>query len=67
MVTGMVAAERIQPLRAYRDAELAMMRRNFFDPREPYPRLRRAFVHKDKPAHTPAHLARHRTGRRPAA
>ena len=32
----LTAAEKIQPLRAYRRAELASMRRNFFDPREPY-------------------------------
>jgi putative two-component system hydrogenase maturation factor HypX/HoxX len=35
--------------------------RNFSDPREPYARLRRAFVYKEKPTHTPPHLARHRT------
>ena len=56
----LTAAEKVQPLDAYRHAELAMMSRNFFDPREPYPRLRRAFVHKDKPLQTPPHLARHR-------
>ena len=37
------------------------MSRNFFDPREPYAQLRRAFVYKEKPPHTPPHLARHRT------
>ena len=37
------------------------MSRNFSDPREPYADLRRAFVYKDKPSHTPPHLARHRT------
>jgi putative two-component system protein, hydrogenase maturation factor HypX/HoxX len=63
----LASAEKMQPLHAYRDAELAIMHRNFFDPGEPYPRLRRAFVHKDKPAQTPAHLARHRIDRRPAA
>jgi putative two-component system protein, hydrogenase maturation factor HypX/HoxX len=47
-----------QPLRVYRQAELAIMSRNFFDPREPYPGLRRAFVYKHKPTRTPAHLAR---------
>ena len=35
------------------------MRRNFFDPREPYASLRRAFVSKEKPSHTPP-PARHR-------
>ena len=57
----LAAAEKQRPLAAYRAAELAVMNRNFFDPREPYARLRRAFVYKDKPAHTPPHLARHRT------
>ena len=33
--------------------ELAIMRRNFYDPREPYAQLRRAFVYKQKPARTP--------------
>ena len=42
------------------------MRRNFTGPREPYPRLRQAFVYKAKPTHTPPHLARHRTQPWPA-
>jgi len=54
-------AEKQRPLAAYRAAELAIMSRNFTDPREPYARLRRAFVYKEKPTHTPLHLARHRT------
>ena len=65
----LAADEKQRPLAAYRAAELAVMRRNFAGPHEPYARLRRAFVYKEKPAHTPAHLARHRTaprGRRPA-
>jgi len=37
------------------------MARNFFDPDEPYAELRRAFVYKEKPSHTPPHLARHRS------
>ena len=57
----LAAAEQHRPLAAYRAAELAIMRRNFSGPREPYPQLRRAFVYKDKPTHTPPHLARHRT------
>src|SRR5215469_16659461 len=56
----LAAAEQHRPLGAYRVAELAIMRRNFFDPGEPYPHLRRAFVYKEKPSHTPSHLARHR-------
>ena len=54
----LTAATADQPLHAYRQAELAIMSRNFFDPREAYPRLRRAFVYKHKPARTPPHLAR---------
>jgi putative two-component system protein, hydrogenase maturation factor HypX/HoxX len=56
----LAAAERRRPLDAYRAAELAVMHRNFSDPREPYARLRRAFVYKEKPLCTPPHLARHR-------
>jgi len=33
------------------------MSRNFSDPDEPYARLRRALVYKDKPSRTPPHLA----------
>ena len=33
----------------------------YWDPGEPYAELRRAFVYKEKPSHTPLHLARHRT------
>jgi putative two-component system hydrogenase maturation factor HypX/HoxX len=57
----LAAAEKQCPLDAYRAAELAIMNRNFSDPREPYARLRRAFVYKEKPSHTPPHLARHQT------
>ena len=56
----LTAATAVQPLHAYRQAELAVMSRNFFDPREPYPELRRAFVYKHKPTRTPPHLARPR-------
>jgi len=56
----LTAATAVQPLHAYRQAELAVMSRNFFDPREPYPELRRAFVYKHKPTQTPPHLARSR-------
>jgi len=41
------------------------MSRNFSDKHEPYPHLRRAFVYKEKPSHTPPHLARHRTHPQP--
>ena len=57
----LAAAGRQCPLDAYRAAELAIMNRNFSDPGEPYARLRRAFVYKEKPSRTPLHLARHRT------
>jgi putative two-component system hydrogenase maturation factor HypX/HoxX len=50
-----------QPLDSYRQAELAVMSRNFHGPEEPYPQLRRAFVYKDKPTRTPPHLTSHRT------
>ncbi|MBF6059333.1 hydrogenase maturation protein [Nocardia terpenica] len=48
--------EAVKPLAAYRAEELEHMRRNFFDPDEPYHRLRREFVHKVRPSATPAHL-----------
>jgi putative two-component system protein, hydrogenase maturation factor HypX/HoxX len=57
----LAAAEKRRPLGAYRAAELSIMSRNFSGPGEPYAQLRRAFVYKEKPAHTPPHLARHRT------
>jgi len=58
-VRALAAAERRRPLAAYRAAELAIMSRNFSGPGEPYARLRRAFVYKDKPTQTPPHLTRH--------
>ncbi|BFV57773.1 hydrogenase maturation protein [Kitasatospora sp. CMC57] len=48
--------EAVKPLAAYRDEELARMRHNFLDPGESYHQLRRAFVHKNCPSETPAHL-----------
>jgi putative two-component system hydrogenase maturation factor HypX/HoxX len=62
----LAAAEKQRSLAAYRAAELAVMSRSFSDPREPYAELRRAFVYKEKPSHTPPHLARHRTTPRPS-
>ncbi|MET9608511.1 hydrogenase maturation protein [Streptomyces sp. NPDC006512] len=50
--------EAARPLAAYREAELALMRRTFFDPAAPYHALRRAFVRKETPAATPEHLVR---------
>ncbi len=49
----LTAAEKQQPLAAYRAAELAIMSRNFTGPPELYPQLRRAFVYKEKPPNTP--------------
>ena len=59
------ADEAHKPLSAYRDEELANMRRNFygFDPSYHYARAH--FVHKVPHAWTPRHLATHRRG--PAA
>ncbi|MFF4319634.1 hydrogenase maturation protein [Streptomyces sp. NPDC001568] len=50
--------EAARPLAAYREAELSVMRRTFFDPAAPYHALRRAFVRKETPAATPEHLVR---------
>ncbi|WP_340384292.1 hydrogenase maturation protein [Streptomyces sp. SS7] len=47
----------LTPLSGFRDRELARMRETFDDPDAPYHALRRAFVHKRRPAHTPRHLA----------
>jgi putative two-component system hydrogenase maturation factor HypX/HoxX len=55
----LAAAAAVQPLGVYRQTELAMMCRNFYDPREPYAQLRHAFVHKQRPTRTPPHLSRH--------
>jgi putative two-component system protein, hydrogenase maturation factor HypX/HoxX len=57
----LAAEEKERPLAAYRAAELAVMSGNFAGPHEPYARLRRAFVYKEKPVRTPRHLAPHRT------
>lgn len=48
--------EAVKPLAAYRAEELAVMHRTFFDPDEPYHRLRSAFVRKVPTWGTPAHL-----------
>ncbi|MFB6806157.1 hydrogenase maturation protein [Streptomyces sp. NPDC056387] len=60
------ADESVRPLAAYREAELARMRETFLDPQAPYHALRRAFVRKEPPERTPAHLARTVPGRRTA-
>jgi putative two-component system protein, hydrogenase maturation factor HypX/HoxX len=48
--------EATTPLAAFRERELARMRRTFDDPDAPYHALRRAFVHKRRPRRTPPHL-----------
>jgi putative two-component system hydrogenase maturation factor HypX/HoxX len=48
--------EAIKPLAAYREHELAAMRKIFFDPDAPYHVLRSAFVRKTPAAGTPPHL-----------
>ncbi|WP_051893242.1 enoyl-CoA hydratase-related protein [Streptomyces erythrochromogenes] len=53
-----------RPLAAHREAELARMRRTFFDPHAPYHALRRAFVRKERPSATPPHLTRAAADRR---
>ncbi|MBF6334137.1 hydrogenase maturation protein [Nocardia transvalensis] len=50
------ADEAAKPLSAYRAEELAQMRQNFHGEGETYHQLRRNFVHKVRPAATPAHL-----------
>ncbi|WP_330328752.1 hydrogenase maturation protein [Streptomyces sp. NBC_00536] len=50
--------EALRPLAAHRAAELARMRRTFFDPEAPYHALRRDFVRKAPASGTPPHLAR---------
>jgi putative two-component system hydrogenase maturation factor HypX/HoxX len=54
--------ERRKPLEAYRVEELAEMSRDIFDDRNGFASARHAFVTKQKPAATPARLARHRVG-----
>ncbi|MEV0179746.1 enoyl-CoA hydratase-related protein [Streptomyces sp. NPDC050625] len=49
--------ESTEPLAAFRERELARMRRTFDDPGAPYHALRRAFVRKERPVGTPPHLA----------
>ncbi|MFF9035608.1 enoyl-CoA hydratase-related protein [Streptomyces sp. NPDC014892] len=48
--------ESTTPLAGFRERELAAMRRTFDDPDAPYHALRRAFVRKERPSHTPPHL-----------
>jgi putative two-component system hydrogenase maturation factor HypX/HoxX len=45
-----------RPLHTYRHEELMRMHAAFFDPEHPYHALRRAFVHKERPTASPAHL-----------
>jgi putative two-component system hydrogenase maturation factor HypX/HoxX len=52
--------EAIKPLQAYRDEELARMKRNFYGFDPSYHVARYHFVHKMPHAWTPRHLANHR-------
>ncbi|MFE0464435.1 enoyl-CoA hydratase-related protein [Kitasatospora sp. NPDC058965] len=52
-------AEGERPLADHRQQELDRMHAIFFDPEHPYHALRRAFVRKERPTATPAHLARY--------
>jgi putative two-component system hydrogenase maturation factor HypX/HoxX len=52
--------EAVRPLDAYRQAELAEMRRNFYGFDPSYHVARSHFVHKTPPSWTPRHLAVHR-------
>ncbi|GLF93112.1 hydrogenase maturation protein [Streptomyces yaizuensis] len=54
--SGREREEAERPLEAYRLDELDRMRRNFFAAGEPYPVLRREFVHGVRPSGTPEHL-----------
>ncbi|WP_215457519.1 hydrogenase maturation protein [Streptomyces sp. ATCC 21386] len=58
--------ESTTPLAGFRERELALMRRTFDDPDAPYHALRRSFVHKERPSHTPSHLGTARVARTPA-
>jgi putative two-component system hydrogenase maturation factor HypX/HoxX len=58
------ADEAAKPLAAYRDAELAEMRRNFYGFDPSYHVARANFIHKVPPSWTPRHLAVHREPRR---
>jgi putative two-component system hydrogenase maturation factor HypX/HoxX len=57
------ADEANRPLAAYRQAELARMKLNFFGFDPSYHVARHHFVHKVPKARTPSHLARHRAPR----
>ena len=60
--------EAVKPLRAYREEELAAMRRNFYGFDPSYHVARSNFVRRVAPSRTPLHLATHRRGgRTPAA
>ena len=54
--------EALKPLAAYREEELARMRRNFYGFDPSYHIARSNFVHRVAPSWTPRHLAIHRHG-----
>ncbi|MEU9337133.1 enoyl-CoA hydratase-related protein [Streptomyces sp. NPDC048290] len=51
------ADEADRPLASYREDELRHMKRNFYEPGEPHPALRSAFVRRAKGTGTPEHIA----------
>ncbi|MDX3640597.1 enoyl-CoA hydratase-related protein [Streptomyces sp. MB09-02B] len=55
--------ESTTPPAGFRERELALMRRTFDDPDAPYHALRRSFVRKERPSHTPPHLGTARVAR----
>jgi putative two-component system hydrogenase maturation factor HypX/HoxX len=64
---GRAFDEAARPLAAYREAELARMRENFFGFDPSYHVARYHFVRKVPRSRTPLHLARHRVGTQPSA
>ncbi|QYX83507.1 enoyl-CoA hydratase-related protein [Streptomyces akebiae] len=55
--------ESTTPLAGFRERELTRMRRTFDDPDAAYHTLRRSFVRKERPSHTPPHLGPARVAR----
>ncbi|OQD56975.1 hydrogenase maturation protein [Streptomyces phaeoluteigriseus] len=64
--TELERRESATPLAAFRERELARMRRTFHDPDAPYHALRRAFVRKERPLRTPTHLSASPSGSGPS-
>ncbi|USQ86649.1 enoyl-CoA hydratase-related protein [Streptomyces phaeoluteigriseus] len=64
--TELERRESTTPLAAFRERELARMRRTFHDPDASYHALRRAFVRKERPLGTPTHLSASPSGSGPS-